>query len=59
LASTPHFKRRKGDSGRQDNEEISATLNQRLADELTSINQYMVHAEMCGNWGYEELDGAL
>jgi bacterioferritin len=41
------------------NEEILAALNQRLADELTAINQYMVHAEMCDNWGYEELDGAI
>jgi bacterioferritin len=32
-----------------------ATLNQLLADELTAINQYMVHAEMCDNWGYGEL----
>ncbi len=43
----------------QGNEEILEALNQRLADELTAINQYMVHAEMCDNWGYEELDGAI
>jgi hypothetical protein len=30
-------------------------LNARLADELTAVNQYMVHAEMCDNWGYERL----
>jgi len=24
-------------------------------DELTAINQYMVHSEMCANWGYERL----
>ncbi len=41
------------------NEKVLATLNQLLADELTAINQYMVHAEMCDNWGYEELDGAI
>jgi bacterioferritin len=41
------------------NEKILATLNQLLADELTAINQYMVHAEMCDNWGYEELDEAI
>jgi len=41
------------------NEEIIAVLNQLLADELTAINQYMVHAEMCDNWGYEELDGKI
>lgn len=31
------------------------TLNSLLADELTAINQYMVHSEMCRNWGYERL----
>lgn len=31
------------------------TLNSLLADELTAINQYMVHSEMCANWGYERL----
>lgn len=30
-------------------------LNSLLADELTSINQYMVHSEMCADWGYENL----
>ncbi len=30
-------------------------LNALLADELTAINQYMVHSEMCDNWGYEKL----
>lgn len=34
------------------NEKIIATLNGLLADELTAINQYMVHSEMCDNWGY-------
>jgi bacterioferritin len=34
-------------------------LNARLADELTAINQYMVHAEMCDNWGYGRLDEAI
>ncbi len=31
------------------------TLNQLLADELTAINQYIVHAEMCEDWGYGKL----
>ena len=31
------------------------TLNALLADELTAINQYIVHAEMCDNWGYGKL----
>lgn len=37
------------------NDLIIQTLNDLLADELTAINQYMVHAEMCDNWGYEKL----
>ncbi len=31
------------------------TLNALLADELTAINQYIVHAEMCEDWGYGKL----
>jgi len=34
---------------------VTAVLNQLLADELTAINQYMVHSEMCANWGYDRL----
>jgi bacterioferritin len=30
-------------------------LNSLLADELTAINQYMVHSEMSANWGYGKL----
>lgn len=30
-------------------------LNSLLSDELTAISQYMVHAEMCANWGYKKL----
>ena len=37
------------------NEKIIETLNDLLSDELTAINQYWVHAEMCANWGYERL----
>jgi bacterioferritin len=41
------------------NDQILIVLNGLLADELTAINQYMVHAEMCDNWGYERLDKAI
>lgn len=36
-------------------ENIIAKLNDLLSDELTAVNQYMVHAEMAVNWGYEAL----
>jgi len=38
------------------NAKLLETLNGLLSDELTAINQYMVHAEMCENWGYGALD---
>ncbi|MGB9734981.1 MAG: bacterioferritin [bacterium] len=37
------------------NEKIIEHLNARLAEELTAINQYMVHAQMCENWRYIRL----
>jgi bacterioferritin len=37
------------------NKKLLDTLNYLLADELTAINQYMVHSEMCADWGYEKL----
>jgi len=41
------------------NSKIIATLNELLSDELTAINQYMVHSEMCDNWGYARLHKAV
>ncbi len=38
---------------------VIEVLNSLLADELTAINQYMVHAEMCDNWGYGKLDSTI
>ncbi len=40
------------------NDKVLETLNMLLADELTAINQYMVHSEMCANWGYQRLHEA-
>jgi bacterioferritin len=39
--------------------EILALLNQRLSEELTAISMYMVHSEMCANWGYDKLHEAF
>ncbi|TGU74179.1 MULTISPECIES: bacterioferritin [Geomonas] len=41
------------------NERVIEQLNVRLAEELTATNQYMVHAEMCENWGYKRLHAAI
>ncbi len=39
--------------------EIIEKLNFLLADELTAVNQYFVHAEECGDWGYEVLHESI
>jgi bacterioferritin len=37
------------------NKAVVDKLNEALREELTAINQYFVHAEMCHNWGYHRL----
>jgi len=37
------------------NPQVIEQLNRALREELTAINQYFIHAEMCENWGYEKL----
>jgi bacterioferritin len=39
----------------QGNPKVIASLNEALREELTAINQYFLHAEMCENWHYSRL----
>ena len=41
------------------NAEVIKILNELLADELTAISQYMLHSEMCADWGYARLHKAV
>jgi len=41
------------------NDKVIKVLNDLLADELTAINQYIIHSEMCANWGYEKLHSTI
>ena len=39
----------------QGDQRLIDKLNYLLESELTAINQYMLHAEMCEDWGYTKL----
>ncbi len=37
------------------NAKVLDALNEALSEELTAINQYILHSEMCENWGFDRL----
>jgi bacterioferritin len=43
------------DDSMRGNEKVISELNAALKAELTAVSQYLVHAEMCDNWGYQRL----
>jgi len=38
---------------------VIKVLNELLSHELTAVSQYIVHSEVCENWGYEKLGGVI
>ncbi len=43
----------------QGNQKIVELLNNALSEEITAINQYFLHSEMCENWGYKKLSALI
>ncbi len=40
-------------------EKVIESLNALLMDEMTAVHQYILHAEMCEDWGYKKLAEAV
>jgi bacterioferritin len=51
--------RGEGGGGMKGNADVIAQLNIALREELSAINQYFLHAEMCHSWGYHKLGGFI
>ena len=41
------------------NAKVLKALNKMLTEELSAINQYMLHSEVCKDWGFEKLHGEI
>ncbi len=41
------------------NQAIIDSLNERLSEEISAVSQYMIHAEMLANWGFDKLHEAI
>jgi bacterioferritin len=41
------------------NPTVIDALNEALSEEMTAINQYFLHCEMCENWGYTKLSAFI
>lgn len=41
------------------NDKVIAELQNALKEELSAINQYFLHAEMCHNWGYHKIGSVI
>jgi bacterioferritin len=52
---TPRCRLFFGKEDMQGKPKIIAKLNEALKEELTAINQYFLHSEMCENWHYGKL----
>jgi bacterioferritin len=46
---------RREETAMRGNDQVVAQLQIALREELTAINQYILHGEMCHNWGYHKL----
>jgi bacterioferritin len=41
------------------NSKVIDALNEALKEEMTAVNQYFLHSEMCENWGYSKLSAFI